>query len=167
MKGSNLTHSLARSQNKGMSEYQRRAIQVCTDPSTQLEAERQVCHSQSQKARGNLGLRPASSTKLWAGSQLLTTSSWDTGWLTSAKRVAAWDQLCWGDTWHDWDSALLAHPGNWVAGSREVIKMLGPPGIVLLPNTWSPELLGPGRAQNTCPIDSALAEYLKSSTWAA
>ena len=56
-KSSNLRHSLARSQNKGMSEYQRRAIQVCTDPSTQLEAERQVCHSQSQKARGNLSPR--------------------------------------------------------------------------------------------------------------
>ena len=43
---------------------------------------------------------PASSTKLWAGSQLLTTDSWDPGWLTSARRVAAWDQLSRGDTRH-------------------------------------------------------------------
>ena len=52
--------------------------------------------------------RLASSTKLWAGSQLLTTSSWDPGWLTSARRVAAWDQLPRGDTRHTWDSALVA-----------------------------------------------------------
>ena len=35
----------------------------------------------------------ASSTKLWAGAQLLTMSSWDPGRLTSARRVTAWDQL--------------------------------------------------------------------------
>ena len=40
MKGSNLMHSLARSQNKGMSEYQKKAVQVCTGPATPLETER-------------------------------------------------------------------------------------------------------------------------------
>ena len=40
MKGSNLLHGLARSWNKGMSEYQRRAVQMCTGPATLLETER-------------------------------------------------------------------------------------------------------------------------------
>ena len=45
--------------------------------------------------------RLASSTKLWAGSQLLTSSSWDPGW-------SAWDQLPRGDTRYTWDGALVA-----------------------------------------------------------
>ena len=43
---------------------------------------------------------PASSTKLWAASELLTKSSWVPGQLTSTRRVAARDQLPRGDTWH-------------------------------------------------------------------
>ena len=39
-----------------------------------------------------------SSTKLWAGSQLLTSPSWDPGWLVSASSVTAWGQLPRGDT---------------------------------------------------------------------
>ena len=56
-----------------------------------MEAERQVGGSQSRKGQS----RPqrASYTKLQAGSQLLTKSLWDPGWLTSAWRVAARDQL--------------------------------------------------------------------------
>ena len=49
----------------------------------------------------------ASSSKLRAGSQLLTKSSWNPGRLTSARRVAARDQLPRGDTWHSWDGAPL------------------------------------------------------------
>ena len=86
----------------------------------------------------------ASSTKLW-GSQLLTTSSWDPRWLTSARSVAAWDQCPRGDTQHTWDGALEVSPGNQAAGTGEVIKTHGPPGTVHSPSTWSPELLGPGK----------------------
>ena len=67
-----------------------------------------------QEGKGLLQSQPqrlASSSKLWAGSQLLTTSSWDPVWLISARRVAAWDQLPRGDTWYTWDGALAAHPG--------------------------------------------------------
>ena len=112
--------------------------------------------------------RPASSTKLWAGSQLLITSSWDTGWLTSARRVTAWDQLCQRGTQHNWDGALMVHPGNWVAGTGEVIKMLGTPGTVCSPNTWSSELLGPGKGTKHRPNRlCALVEYPRTWTWAA
>ena len=40
-------------------------------------------------------------------------SSWDPGWLTSARRVSARDQLTRGDIWHTWGSGTPAvHPGN-------------------------------------------------------
>ena len=38
MKGSNLMHELARSQNKGLNEYQKRASGLCIGPSPALEA---------------------------------------------------------------------------------------------------------------------------------
>ena len=60
--------SLAQSQNKGLSEYQRRANKLHTDPSSpnSPKAERQVCDSQSRKARGccNLGPRDSIFPKL-------------------------------------------------------------------------------------------------------
>ena len=43
------------------------------------------------------------------------------------------------------------HPGNQVAGTREVIKMHHPPGRVGLPNTFLPELLRPGKGTNIMP----------------
>ena len=92
MKSSNLRHSLAHSQNKGLSEYQRRTSQLQTGPLPQLEAERQVGDSQSQKGAISAP-EMASSTKLQAGSQLLAKTYWDSGRLTSARRVAARDQL--------------------------------------------------------------------------
>ena len=54
-----------------------------------LEAERQAGDSKSQKARGNLSPRNAILHQTVSISKLLTTSSWDPGWLTSARRVAA------------------------------------------------------------------------------
>ena len=74
------------------------------------DAGRQAGSSQSQKG-AILAPERASSTKLRAGSQLLTKSSWDPGQWASAGRVAARDQLPRGDT-HTWDSAPAAHPGN-------------------------------------------------------
>ena len=100
----------------------------------------------------------ASSTKLWAVSQLLTTSSWDPGWLTATRRVAAWDQLSRGDIWHIWDSALTAHPGNQAAGTKEVIKTHGPPRTVRSPRTWSPELLRPGKCTKRTPNPQRLSQ---------
>ena len=61
----------------------------------------------------------AYSTKLQAGSQLLTKSSWDPGRLTSARRVAARDQLPQKrHTAHLRDGASATHPGNsWLQGT--------------------------------------------------
>ena len=49
--------NLALSQNKGLSQYQRRASLLRTVFSRPLEAERQVRNSQNWKARGNLSPR--------------------------------------------------------------------------------------------------------------
>ena len=54
------------------------------------EAERQVGDSLSWKARGNLGPRDVI---LQHTVELLPKSSWDPGWPTSARSVAARDQL--------------------------------------------------------------------------
>ena len=67
-----------------------------------------------------------SPTKLQAGSQLLTKSSWDPGRLTSTRRVAARNQLPRGDTWHTWDGARAVNPGNWAAGTREAMRHTPP-----------------------------------------
>jgi len=74
----------------------------------------------------------ASSTKLRAGFQLLTKSSWDPGWLTSARRVAARDQLPRRDTQHTSDGAPAAHLGNQMARTKEVIRCTAPPGESVL-----------------------------------
>ena len=39
------------------------------------------------------------------------TSSWNPGWLTSAKRVTVWDQLPRRDTWYTIDGVLKVHLG--------------------------------------------------------
>jgi len=135
-----LTHSLACPQNKGLSKYQRRASRLhiahLHAPSTGgTEAGMPQPKPEEKGLLQSRHQRPASSTKLWAGSQLLTMYSWEPEQLTSTRRVAALDQLPRGDTRHTWDSVLMMHPGNWVAGTREVIKMHGPPGTVHSPNT--------------------------------
>ena len=76
----------------------------------------------------NLAPEMASSTKLRAGSQLLTKSSWDPGWLTSTRRVAARDHLPRRDAQHTWDGTPAAHLGNRAAGMGEVIRCTVPPG---------------------------------------
>ena len=70
----------------------------------------------ARAGKGQSASEIASFTKLRAGSQLLTKSSWDPGWLTFTRTVTARDQLPRGDTWHTWDGAPAAHPGNWAAG---------------------------------------------------
>ena len=98
--------------------------------------------------------RLASSIRLWAGPQLLTTSSWDPGQLTSARRVAAWDQLPRGHTWHTWVSTLVVHPGNRVAGTGEVIKMRGHLGQCTHQASGHLNCSNLGSTQNARPTES-------------
>ena len=96
--------------------------------------------ARARRQGANSAPEMASSTKLQAGSQLLTKSSWDPGQLTSARRVTARDQLPKGDTRHTWDGAPTAHPWNWKSGMGEVIRRTAPPGECALAKhlvTWA------------------------------
>ena len=112
---------MVRSQNKGLSEHQRKASRLRTGPSPAGGRGKRMT-ARARRRRAISTPEMASSTKLWAGSQLLTKPSWDPGWLTSTRRVAVRDQLPRGDTGHTWDSALLVHSGNPGAGTGEVIR---------------------------------------------
>ena len=123
-----LTHSLASSQNKVLSEYQRRASWLCIGlsppPCTLLEEERQVSDSQTQKVRGccNLGPRDGifhqTVTSLPVANHILQESRL----VDICQDVATWDQLPRGDPWHTWNGALMVQLGNQLAGTREMIK---------------------------------------------
>ena len=108
------------------------------------ESGKQEGSNQSHKW-ANLAPETASSTKLRAGFWLLTKTSWDSGQLTSAGRVAARDQLPRRDT------RARCHPGNGVAGTMEVIRCTHHLRRVRSPSTWSPELLGPGKGTKHRP----------------
>ena len=151
-----LTRSLAHAQNKGLSKYQRRASWLPTGPSPLLEVERQACNSQSWKTQVAAISAPeiASSTKLLAGSQLLTASSCDPGWLTSARRVTAWDQLPRGDTGttetvhfrRTWETQQLG-PQRWLTRTARLGRCTRQaPGCLSCSD--------PGRAQKACPTES-------------
>ena len=165
-----LRHCWAHSEQR-MSEYQRRASLLRTGPSHWRQGGRQAGRQQRELERqgANSTPEPASSNKLWAGSQLLTKTSWDPGRLTSTRRVAARDQLPRRDTQHTWEGPPTAHPGNQVAGMGEVIRCTPPHlGRLHLPSNGSPELLGPGKGTKRRPIPvCVLVEYPRTWTWAA
>ena len=158
MKSPSLRHCQARSQNKGLSKYQRRESLLQTSPFPTRD--RKAGGGQPELERGNLGPREASSTKLQAGSQLLTKTYWDSGLLTYARRVAARDQLLRRDTRHTCDGHARCHPGNQAAGTGEVIKRTPHLGRLCSPSTWSPELLGLGKGTKRRPNQvCAFVEY--------
>ena len=97
MKSSNLRHYRPRSLNKGLSKYQRRTSWQRTGPSPAGGREAGGSQPEPEDKGQTWPQRQASPTKLRAGSQMLTKSSWDPGWLTSTRKVAARDQLSRGD----------------------------------------------------------------------
>ena len=118
---------MAQSQNKGLSEHQRRASWLRTGPSAHWRQRGRRATTRAGRWGAISTPEMASSNKLWAGSQLPTKSSSNPGWLTSAGRVTVRDQLPRGDTRHTWDGFLAAHPGNPLAGTQEVIRCTAPP----------------------------------------
>ena len=139
MKSSNLRPSQACSQNKGLSEYQRRASQLQTGPS--LTGGREVGGWQPEP-EGKGQSRPQRRHPLpnWAGSQLLTKSSWDPGWLASTRRAAArrsdpqrrhtahlrWHSCC-----------ALRKPSSWDRGGDKTHHSLGESVLTKSLVTWA------------------------------
>ena len=119
-----------------------------------LEAERQAGDSQSPKARGNLG--PRDGILHQTVSRLPVTNQVFLGsWMVDIhqevhsqrsapqRRHMAHLRRC--------SHGALRKPRGWDRGGDKTHR---PVGRVRLPNTWSPELLGPGKAQNAGPTKS-------------
>ena len=71
---------------------------------------------------------------------LLTKTTWDSGWSTSAGRVAARDQLPRRDTRHTWEGASIVHSENQAAGTGEAIRCTPYLGVTALTKdlvTWA------------------------------
>ena len=98
------------------------------------------------RRKGAISAPETSPTKLRAGSQLLTKTSWDSGRLTSTRRVAARDHLPRRDTQHAWDV-----DSGWVGGGDKMHRTWGDcagqaPGRLSCSDL--------GRAQATGPTES-------------
>ena len=83
-KSSNLGHCQARSQNKGLSEYQRRASHLGTGPSP--AGGREASGWQPEPEKGNLGPRGGILYQTAAGSQLLAKSSFLGPWTVDVRQ---------------------------------------------------------------------------------
>ena len=152
MKGSNLRCSLGQSQNKGLSRHRRRASGLCTGPYLPPEAEKQLCDSQSWKARGNLSPRdqhpPPNCEQIPPVASHVFLGSWKVDICQEGQGLRSAPQR-----------RHMAHlrrrsrgaPGKPHSRSREVTKMHRPPGMVRLPSTWSPEMPGPGKGTKHIP----------------
>ena len=167
MKGSNaIWWPLACSQNKGLCpRKQGEKASCCLGPSPP-QSHRGRCVTarvRGQGAAAVLASETASSTRLWAGSQMLTISSWDPGQFTSARSVTAWDQLPRGVTQHTWDCTLAVHLGNQAARPGRGIKFMAHLGHCAHQAPSRLSGLDQGRAQTHSPSGSV--EHLR--TWAA
>ena len=147
MKSSNLKHSLAHSQNKGLSEHQRRSSQLWTGPpptggreaggrQPELEGKGQSGHQRRQPHQTVSRLPVANHVFLgyWLADICQEGRS-----LTSAPQRRHMAHL-------RWYSCSAPRSGQDQGGD----KTHGPPGTVCSPSTWLPELLGPGKGTNAC-----------------
>ena len=140
MKSSVLRHCQACSQNIGLSEYQMRTSHLWTAPSPARG--REAGGRQTDKKGTISAPEMASSTKLHAASQLLTKTSWDSGWLTSTE----------GRSQRSAPQKTHSTPEtNQVAGMEAAIRCTPYLGKVRSRSTWSPELLGPGKGTKRRP----------------
>ena len=96
----------------------------------------------SQRATAISAPETAFPTKLWAGCQLLITSSWDPGG-SHQTRVSQPEISSPEETYSTPGTVLMVHPRNQEAGTGEVNKMHSPPGTVHSPSTQLPQWLGP------------------------
>ena len=113
-----------------------------------------------QEAAAIVAPETASSTKLLAGCQLLTTSPWVTSRFTSARSVTGRDQLPRGDTGHSWDCAPMV-PRKLRSRGRGGVEDARTLGMGCSTSTQSPELLRPGKTtkctahRDLCPCGAS------------
>ena len=143
MKSSNLRHCWACSQNKGLSQYQRKASWVRTSPSPTRGS--QAAGRQPEPERGNL--RPRDSILYQTASRLPVANQVFLGsWMVD---------IC--QEGHSQRSApqrkQMAHL-RWRSHCTQDQggdKTHSPPGTVRLPSIWMPALLQPGKGTKHMP----------------
>ena len=102
-KSPNLRHRQARSQNKGLNN---RASRLQTGP---FPHQRQA-GKDSESQKGAIAAPERHHLPNCKEASLLTKTSWDSGWSTSTRRVAARDQLPRRDTRHTWEGTPCWEP---------------------------------------------------------
>ena len=165
---SNLELSLAHSQNKGLSKYQRKASQLQTIPSSCKRQRGRPATARVRKKGAISAPETASSTKMWVGSWLLTKSFWDPGKLTSAG--GSLPEISSPEETHNTpETALLQRTqGTERLGVGRLLRCTHwPPGTVCSPSSWLPEVLRPGKGTKCTPSRvCAFVGYLRTWTWA-
>ena len=151
-KSSNLRRCPARSQHKGLREYQRRASRLQTGPAhPSPEAGRQAANSQSQRERGKLGpgvgIFYQTASRLPVAKQVFLGS-----WTVAIQREGCCQRSC-PQRRHtarlrQRSRCAQRKPNGW---DGEVIRCTAHLGSVHWPSTWSPELLGPGKGTKRRP----------------
>ena len=144
-------HILARSQNKALSEYQRRASQLCTCTSPPLEAERQACDSQSLKegaiSAPETGILHQTVSRLPVANHIFL-GSWMVNICQEGHSLRSAPQRRHTAHLRQCSRCAPRKPSCW---DGEVIKTHGPHGTVYSPSTWSPELLRPRKHTKHMP----------------
>ena len=149
MKSSNLRHSLAGLQNKGMSEYQRRASWLQNGPPTPSRRQRG-----SQKARGNLGPRDSilhqTVSRLPVANQVFL-GSWMVDICQEGRSLRSAPQR--RHTAH-LRQCPCSTPRKRAAGTREVTRCTAHLGQCARQAPGHLSCSHLGRAQNACPTES-------------
>ena len=151
--------SLACSQNKGLSESQRRAI-GCIQAPIPHQRQRGKCVTARARRQGPAQILVPETFILHQNVSRLPVAnhillgSWATD---TCRRVAAWDQLPRGDTWHSWETKWpglgwwlrhMAHLGQCTCHT---------PGCLNCSDL--------GRAQNVCPTESVPLRSTHEPEW--
>ena len=163
MKSSNLRHSRACSQNKRLSEHQRRASWLLTGPSP--TGGREAGRRQPELESEGIHLSPRNGILHQTVSQLLVANqiflvSWTVGIHQEGHSQRSAPQRRHMAPLRRCSCCTPRKPRGWDQGGD---KMHCPPGRVHSPNTWSPELLGPGKGTKHLPNQvCAFVAYLRT-----
>ena len=93
----------------------------------------------SQSWKGAIAVPERHHLPNWKQALLLSKTSWNSGWSTFTRRVAARDQLSRIETRNTWEGPRVVHPENWAAGTREEIRCTLYLGVTVLTKhlvTW-------------------------------
>ena len=147
MKSSNLRHSLAHSQNKGLSKYQRRGSWLQTGPSPHWRQRGRWAKPEPESKGQSRPQRwhPSPNCEQASVAYQVFLGSWMVDICQEGHSLEI------GSPMQTYSTPEKLLSGDWMAGTGEVIKMHRPPGTVCSPSTSLPELLWPGKGTKSTP----------------